>query len=101
MIKKFTDLIELLEKLFGKGAVSRTIGTRTNVVRFPKGKQPVDPTTGEFRIEELKVENPDSYQIIKNSTLFNRFCFTRFFNIDIVTNFFLNHINNTFCYFGL
>ena len=67
MIKKFTDLIELLEKLFGKGAVSRTIGTRTNVVRFPKGKQPVDPTTGEFRIEELKVENPDSYQIIKNS----------------------------------
>ena len=67
MIKKFTDLIELLEKLFGKGAVSRTIGTRTNVVRFPKGKQPVDPTTGEFRIEELKLENPDTYKIIKNS----------------------------------
>jgi len=67
MIKKYADLIEMLEKIFGNGAVSRTIGTRTNVVRFPKGKQPLDPTTGEFRIEELKVENPDSYQIIKNS----------------------------------
>ena len=64
---KLVELIKLLEKLFGKGAVSRTIGTRTNVVRFPKGKQPVDPTTGEFRIEELKGENPDSYQVIKNS----------------------------------
>ena len=64
---KLVELIKLLEKLFGKGSVSRTIGTRTNVVRFPKGKQPVDPTTGEFRIEELKSENPDSYQIIKNS----------------------------------
>ena len=64
---KLVELIKLLEKLFGKGAVSRTIGTRTNVVRFPKGKQPVDPTKGEFRIEELKEENPDSYQIIKNS----------------------------------
>ena len=66
-MNKLVELIKLLEKLFGKGAVSRTIGTRTNVVRFPKGKQPVDPTTGEFRIEELKSENPDSYQVIKNS----------------------------------
>ena len=45
---KYVELIKMLEKLFGKGAVSRTIGTRTNVVRFPKGKQGLNPTKSEF-----------------------------------------------------
>jgi hypothetical protein len=57
----------LLEKIFGKGAVSRTIGTRTNVVRFPKGKQPIDPTRGEFDVEGTAVKNPDLVQTIENS----------------------------------
>jgi hypothetical protein len=66
-MKKYTDLIQMLEKIFGKGAVSRTIGTRTNVVRFPKGKQPIDPTRGEFDVEGTAVKNPDLVQTIENS----------------------------------
>jgi hypothetical protein len=57
----------MLEKIFGKGSVSRTIGTRTNVVRFPKGKQPLDPTRGEFDVEGTAVKNPDLVQTIENS----------------------------------
>ena len=57
----------MLEKIFGKGSVSRTIGTRTNVVRFPKGKQPIDPTRGEFDVEGTAVKNPDLVQTIENS----------------------------------
>ena len=67
MIKKYTDLIEMLEKIFGKGAVSRTIGTRTNVVRFPKGKQPIDPTKSELDVEGTAIKNPDLAQAIENS----------------------------------
>jgi hypothetical protein len=66
-MKKYTDLIQMLEKIFGKGSVSRTIGTRTNVVRFPKGKQPIDPTRGEFDVEGTAVKNPDLVQTIENS----------------------------------
>jgi hypothetical protein len=55
-MKKYTDLIELLEKIFGKGSVSRTIGTRTNVVRFPKGKQPIDPTVSNFDVEGTAIK---------------------------------------------
>jgi hypothetical protein len=66
-MKKYVDLIQLLEEIFGKGAVSRTIGTRTNVVRFPKGKQPIDPTKAELDIEGTAVKNPDLVQTIKNS----------------------------------
>ncbi len=57
----------MLEKIFGKGSVSRTIGTRTNVVRFPKGKQPIDPTRGEFDVEGTAAKNPDLVQTIENS----------------------------------
>jgi hypothetical protein len=57
----------MLEKIFGKGSVSRTIGTRTNVVRFPKGKQPVDPTRGELDVEGTAAKNPDLVQVIENS----------------------------------
>jgi hypothetical protein len=67
MIKKYADLIEMLEKIFGKGAVSRTIGTRTNVVRFPKGKQPIDPTVGNFDVEGTAIKSPDLVQTIENS----------------------------------
>ena len=66
-MEKYVELIKLLEKLFGKGAVSRTIGTRSNVVRFPKGKQPVDPTRGELDVEGTAAKNPDLVQIIENS----------------------------------
>ena len=66
-MNKYTDLIQMLEKIFGKGSVSRTIGTRTNVVRFPKGKQPLDPTRGEFDVEGTAVKNPDLVQTIENS----------------------------------
>jgi hypothetical protein len=66
-MNKYTDLIKLLEEIFGKGAVSRTIGTRTNVVRFPKGKQPIDPTRGEFDVEGTAAKNPDLVQTIENS----------------------------------
>jgi hypothetical protein len=66
-MKKYTDLIEMLEKIFGKGSVSRTIGTRTNVVRFPKGKQPIDPTVGNFDVEGTAIKNPDLVQTIENS----------------------------------
>ena len=66
-MKKYTDLIQMLEKIFGKGSVSRTIGTRTNVVRFPKGKQPIDPTRGEFDVEGTAAKNPDLVQTIQNS----------------------------------
>jgi soluble cytochrome b562 len=66
-MNKYTDLIKMLEKIFGKGSVSRTIGTRTNVVRFPKGKQPIDPTRGEFDVEGTAVKNPDLVQTIENS----------------------------------
>jgi hypothetical protein len=66
-MEKYVELIKLLEKIFGKGAVSRTIGTRTNVVRFPKGKQPIDPTRGEFDVEGTAVKNPDLVQTIENS----------------------------------
>jgi hypothetical protein len=57
----------MLEKIFGKGAVSRTIGTRTNVVRFPKGKQGLDPTKSEFDVEGSAAKNPDLAQTIENS----------------------------------
>jgi len=67
MIKKYTDLIEMLEKIFGKGSFSRTIGTRTNVVRFPKGKQPIDPTKSELDVEGTAIKNPDLAQAIENS----------------------------------
>jgi hypothetical protein len=66
-MKKYTDLIEMLEKIFGKGSVSRTIGTRTNVVRFPKGKQPIDPTVGNFDVEGTAIKSPDLVQTIENS----------------------------------
>jgi len=64
---KYVELIKILEKLFGKGAVSRTIGARTNVVRFPKGKQPLDPTTKHFDVEGTAAKNPDLVQTIENS----------------------------------
>ena len=57
----------MLEKIFGKGSVSRTIGTRTNVVRFPKGKQPIDPTVGNFDVEGTAIKSPDLVQTIENS----------------------------------
>jgi hypothetical protein len=64
---KYVELIKMLEKIFGKGSVSRTIGTRTNVVRFPKGKQPIDPTRGEFDVEGTAAKNPNLVQTIENS----------------------------------
>ena len=64
---KYVELIKLLESIFGKGSVSRTIGTRTNVVRFPKGKQGLNPTKSEFDVEGTYAKNPDLVQTIENS----------------------------------
>jgi len=67
IIDKYVDLIKLLENIFGKGAVPRSIGTRTNVVRFPKGKQGIDPTKREFDVERTAIENPELVQVIENA----------------------------------
>ena len=64
---KYVELIKLLESIFGKGSVSRTIGTRTNVLRFPKGKQGLNPTKSEFDVEGTAAKNPDLVQTIENS----------------------------------
>ena len=64
---KYVEIIKLLERIFGKSAVSKSLGTRTNVVRFPKGKQGLDPTTRHFDVEGTAQNNPDLVNTIKNS----------------------------------
>ena len=64
---KYVEIIKLLERIFGKSAVSKSLGTRTNVVRFPKGKQGLDPTTRHFDVEGTAKNNPDLVNTIKNS----------------------------------
>jgi len=66
-MNKYIEIIKLLERIFGKGAVAKSLGTRTNVVRFPKGKQPIDPTTRHFDIEGTAQKNPELVNTIKNS----------------------------------
>ena len=66
-MNKYVEIIKLLERIFGKSAVSKSLGTRTNVVRFPKGKQPLDPTTRHFDVEATAEKNPDLVNTIKNS----------------------------------
>lgn len=61
------QIIKLLERVYGKGVISKNIGTRTNVVRFPKGPQGLDPTTRHFDVEGTAQKNPDLVNIIKNS----------------------------------
>jgi len=64
---KYKELIKLLETIFGKSAVGKSLGTRTNVVRFPKGKQGLDPTTRHFDVEATSLKNPDLVDTIENS----------------------------------
>ena len=64
---KYVEIIKLLERIFGKSAVGKSLGTRTNVVRFPKGKQGLDPTTRHFDVEGTAKNNPDLVKVIKNS----------------------------------
>ena len=64
---KYVEIIKLLERIFGKSAVGKSLGTRTNVVRFPKGKQPLDPTTRHFDVAATAENNPDLVKVIKNS----------------------------------
>jgi len=66
-MNKYVEIIKLLERVFGKSAVSKSLGTRTNVVRFPKGKQPIDPTTRHFDVSGTAEKNPDLVNVIKNS----------------------------------
>jgi len=61
------QIIKLLERVYGKGVIAKNIGTRTNVVRFPKGPQGLDPTTKHFDIEGTAQKNPDLVNTIKNS----------------------------------
>jgi hypothetical protein len=64
---KYVELIKMLEKIFGKGAVSRTIGTRTNVVRFPKSQivDDLDTTKSEYNIEKAAEKKSMAYGVVK------------------------------------
>jgi hypothetical protein len=57
----------MLEKIFGKGSFSRTIGTRTNVVRFPRGQivDDLDTTKSEYNIEKAAEKKSMAYQVVK------------------------------------
>jgi hypothetical protein len=66
-MNKYIEIIKLLERIFGKSAVSKSLGTRTNVVRLPRGKQPIDPTTRHFDVEGTAQKNPELVNTIKNS----------------------------------
>ena len=61
------QIIKLLEQIFGKGIVAKNIGTRTNVVRFPKGPQGLDPTTRHYDVVGTAQKNPELLDVIKNS----------------------------------
>ena len=50
MNKALAELLKLIEKLYGKRAVSKTIGTRTNVITLP------DKETKKFITQELNIE---------------------------------------------
>jgi hypothetical protein len=66
-MNKYIEIIKLLERIFGKSAVSKSLGTRTNVVRLPGGKQGLDPTTRHFDVEGTAQKNPELVNTIKNS----------------------------------
>ena len=66
-MEKYIEIIKLLERIFGKSAVSKSIGTRTNVTRFPKGPQGLDPTTRHFDVEGTAQKTPELVDTIKNS----------------------------------
>jgi hypothetical protein len=66
-MEKYIEIIKLLERVFGKGSVAKSLGTRTNVVRFPKGSQPIDPTTRHFDVAGTAQKNPELVNTIKNS----------------------------------
>ena len=57
----------MLEKIFGKGSFSRTIGTRTNVVRFPRGQivDDLDTTKSEYNIEKAAEKKSMAYDVVK------------------------------------
>jgi hypothetical protein len=66
-MEKYAEIIKLLERVFGKGVLAKSLGTRTNVVRFPKGPQPIDPTTRHFDVAGTAQKNPELVNTIKNS----------------------------------
>jgi hypothetical protein len=66
-MNKYIEIIKLLERIFGKSAVSKSLGTRTNVVRLPGGKQGLDPTTRHFDVEGTAQKNSDLVKTIQNS----------------------------------
>jgi hypothetical protein len=49
------NLFEMLQAIYGKNIMSRTIGTRTNVIKFPSNKN--NPTTTSFDVVK-SAENP-------------------------------------------
>ena len=64
---KYIEILKLLERIFGKSTVAKSIGTRTNVTRFPKGPQGLDPTTRHFDVAGTAQKNPELINTIKNS----------------------------------
>jgi len=56
------NLFEMLQAIFGKNIMSRTIGTRTNVIKFPSNKN--NPTTTSFDVFRAS-ENPAVIEKLK------------------------------------
>jgi len=52
-------LLALISKLFGKNALSKTIGTRTNVIKLPTDK------LNKFTKRELDIENASDAAVEK------------------------------------
>lgn len=56
------NLFEMLQAIYGKNIMSRTIGTRTNVIKFPSNKN--NPTTTSFDVVRAS-ENPAVIEKLK------------------------------------
>ena len=56
------SLFEMLQAIFGKNIISRTIGTRTNVIKLPTNKS--SPLKNEFDVVR-SAENPQVFEKLK------------------------------------
>jgi len=56
------NLFEMLQAIFGKNIISKTIGTRTNVIKLPSNKS--SPLKNEFDVFR-SAENPEVFQKLK------------------------------------
>ena len=56
------NLFEMLQAIFGKNIISKTIGTRTNVIKLPTNKS--SPLKNEFDVFK-SAENPAVFEKLK------------------------------------